>query len=113
MGYDTRYQLDIVEGGYISDVLSLLNKSDFEEMFFAVDEHGEDANNCKWYDHEDDMKKLSLMFPDIVFDLYGEGDEAGDIWHKYFKNGKMQRCPAKICFDAYDESKLEIDPLPY
>jgi hypothetical protein len=41
-----------------------------------------------------------------VFELIGEGEEAGEMWKKYFKNGKLQTCKATITFDRYDESKL-------
>jgi hypothetical protein len=65
-----------------------------------------DADSCKWYGNEKDMKVVSKAFPDIVFKLQGEGEEPGDMWIKYFKNGKMQKCHAKIEYDPYDESKL-------
>lgn len=60
-----------------------------------------------WYDHEDDLKEISAMFPDVLIKLYGEGEDAKDIWYKYFKGGKVQVCRAKIVFDEFDESKLQ------
>lgn len=63
-------------------------------------------DSCKWYDHEKHMKELSKIYADITFLLEGEGEESGDIWRKYFKNGKMQACKAEIVFPAFDESKL-------
>ena len=35
------------------------------------------------------MLKLSLEFPEYVFILDGEGEESGDIWRSFYKNGKM------------------------
>jgi len=29
-----------------------------------------------------------------------------EIFGRYFKNGKMQECFAKVVFEVYDESKL-------
>jgi hypothetical protein len=52
------------------------------------------------------MRKVSKHYPDLVFKLSGEGEESGDVWVEYYKNGKMQRCSTKITFDEYDESKL-------
>ena len=64
----------------------------------------EDASD--WRRHEDDMRELSLKFPGVLFTLNGAGEEAGDLWVKYFKNGKMQeeRIPEEL--PDFDESKL-------
>lgn len=64
------------------------------------------GGDWKWYDHEKDMKNFSNLHPDFVFDLYGKGEEFPDIWHKYFKNGKLQKCPLIVAFDHFDEEKL-------
>jgi hypothetical protein len=63
-------------------------------------------DSCKWYDHESDMASFSKKYPESLFVLKGEGEESGDIWIKYFLNGKMQRAEAKITFEEFDESKL-------
>ena len=62
---------------------------------------------CKWYEHHEDMVKLSKRYPTILFTLEGEGEESGDIWIKYFKNGKVQRANAQIVFPEFDESLLK------
>lgn len=59
--------------------------------------------SCKWYTHEDDMVALSQAFPGVLFTLTGEGEEAGDLWRKYFLNGRKQIAKAKI---EYDEPTL-------
>lgn len=61
---------------------------------------------AKWYDHDIEMLELSKQFPEVVFCLYGDGEETEDIWYTYYKNGKSQYCPVKFVFDEYDESKL-------
>jgi hypothetical protein len=67
-----------------------------------------EEGNCegKWYDWEKDMRKLSKIFPDILFELHGDGEESDDLWKAYFKNGKMQRCHAITVFEEFDERKL-------
>jgi hypothetical protein len=107
MGYYTSYNLDVHKGNKgIWEILENLSHDDFAGLEYAVYSDGECVDSVKWYDHEADMKELSKQFPDIVFQLHGEGEEAGDIWYKYFKNGKMQECHAKITYDEFDESKL-------
>lgn len=63
-------------------------------------------DSCKWYDHDKDMMAFSKLYPDVVFALKGEGEESGDIWVTYYKNGKRQHCKAIITYDEYDASKL-------
>lgn len=62
--------------------------------------------DSQWRDHEADMRKLSAAAPGFLFILSGEGEEAGDLWKKYFKGGRMQEARARVEFDEFDESKL-------
>lgn len=86
------------------------------EKFKKSEDYGKSAfylawvngtDKIKWYDHEDFMRTLSKKFPRTVFTLKGVGEEPNDHWKKYFKDGKMQACRAKITFDPYDEGALE------
>ena len=64
-------------------------------------------NSCKWYDHADDMLAISNKHPNILFKVHGEGEEVGDIWDKWFLNGKMQVCEAKIVIPDFDPEQLK------
>ncbi|PFE80041.1 hypothetical protein CN333_00155 [Bacillus thuringiensis] len=114
MGYYTAHTLD-AKNVDISEILSDLREKmeagslDFHtDIFYAVNTNGEYYNETKWYDHETEMSAISRLYPDVIFELSGEGEESGDLWRDYYKNGKIQRCPAKITYDEYDESKLEV-----
>lgn len=101
MGYYTTYTLSTTQG--------YDNQEEIEEKLQEISGYsiGFGLNDsCKWYDHENHMKLLSKIYPETTFLLEGEGEESGDIWQKYFKNGKMQVCKAEIVFPAFDESKL-------
>ena len=104
MGYYTSYTLetDAEDDQPIVDALR-----EKEVIGGALSEGFEVYESVKWYEHEDDMRSISKAFPAVLFHLHGEGEENGDLWDKYFKNGKMQVCKAVISYPAYDESKLE------
>lgn len=60
-----------------------LAHSDKRNMYyFAQDE-------CKWYDHQEELEAASTKHRDIVFILDGVGSDAGDIWREFYVNGKM------------------------
>ncbi len=61
---------------------------------------------CRWPEHENEMRTVSLKMPEVLFILRGEGEETEDLWVKYFKNGKMQKVKAEITYKPFDESKL-------
>lgn len=124
MGYCTNYDLEITKAEKTVDILKTIsgeNETDkfypfrrnvskmiqgldnFEKLNYLDIEGGE---GCKWYGHENELKELSKKFPEALFKLHGEGEENGDIWDKYFKNGKMQVCKAIMTMPPYDESKL-------
>lgn len=99
MGYATWYEVKVTPGS--KEIRQAI--IDDDNLAYAI---GPDSDSCKWYDHEKDMRAFSERFPDVLFELNGEGEESGDIWRKYFRNGKMQKCPARITFDPFDETKL-------
>lgn len=78
--------LDAIVGAHIAST----------EMHWALAENGTTCDACKWYDHAEDMKALSKTLPNVLFTLSGEGEESGDVWRKYFLNGKMQTAKAVI-----------------
>ena len=103
MGYYTKYELDTFNeiADFESVYNDLMNFLDSDSCGSPFEE------SCKWYEHEEDMRKFSKKYPKIIFLLKGEGEQSGDIWRKYFKNGKMQECKAKITFDDFNEEKLQ------
>ena len=112
MGYHTAFELSIINSEIsISDVFSQLSENEFSGLGYAIDQDGCCIDNVNWFDHEEDMTALSLKFPDIVFMLYGDGEDRDDKWVKYFKNGKIQACYGQIVYDEYDESKLTFPVL--
>ena len=98
MGYYTNYTVE-VQGSIDTEKF----KERFEEVTGYAWAH---LDNIKWYYWVEDMKQLSKEFSDTLFIVYGEGEESGDIWKAYFKNGKQQVSKAQIVFEDFDETKL-------
>ena len=103
MGYNTRHELAVVKGD--DDLIEALREVS-EEASYALSSNGDSEESCKWYMHEDDLKRFSLLHPGALFKLSGEGEDSDDMWHEYYQNGKMQLCKAMIFFADFDEKLL-------
>ena len=105
MGYYTKYNLTV--NPEITD--SVKFKEYFEELttypLYCVTEYGE---AIKWYDYHDNMIKISKQYPETVFCLRGDGEEKGDIWQTFYKNGLSYSWKmSTIDYPKFDESKLK------
>lgn len=110
MGYRTYYNLNI-NNPEVSDEQALLMIADLRtedsDAWYALDADGHSSLNATWYNCDEDLKALSLKYPGIIFELSGTGDESGDLWSTYYKDGKMQHCPVELTYPPYDETKLQ------
>lgn len=104
MGYYTQYELEIIDGD-----IELIEKfrSECEAAKYAINGNGESQECCKWYEHETDLRKFSKKHPEVLFGLSGEGEESGDIWREYYRNGKMQSCKERIVIPEFNASLLK------
>jgi hypothetical protein len=104
MGYYTNYNLKVV-GKKSEGVIEELRKEN-ESAECALTSEGFSEQEVKWYGHEDELKEFSLKHPKLLFVLDGSGEENGDLWIKYIKNGKCQFCPAIVKYNKYSPKKL-------
>jgi hypothetical protein len=81
MGYNTVYELHTDDGKTDEHVEAIRDAADYQSFF---------DGSCKWYGQEKEMCKYSSENPTVEFRLYGQGEESGDVWVKWFKAGKMQ-----------------------
>ena len=96
MGYYTEFSLD----SYHEDVIIPEDVSDYcDDGFFS----GGNLCDLKWYDHIDDMLKVSLANPDVEFHTSGVGEENGDQWQCVFLNGKYKKVVAEITFKDFKD----------
>lgn len=103
MGYYTTYNLSMVEGDE-----KLINefRNFSESAKYAINEWGDGEESCKWYDSNEELVKFSKLHPEAIFCLEGEGEENGDSWKLYVKDGHYQECRAKLVFPEFDKGKL-------
>ena len=115
MGYYTRYSIQafrfnllLEEENVFKEVTQVLSKEQRERFIgYAVAEDGSTCDNVKWYDHSKDMKEFSKAIPDVLFIVEGHGEEADDLWKKYYLNGKEQVAVARMTYDPFDFTKLK------
>ena len=103
MGYYTRHELEIIDGS--NDLISELRK-ECDEARYALEDDGSPEESSKWYNHDTDLKRFSQNHPEALFLLRGEGEDSGDIWREYYKNGKVQVCKAKLVFPDFNADLL-------
>ena len=97
--------------GYYTDFDFSDNSQEVIEAIYEISDYrhhgvGGKINAAKWYDHKEHCLEVSKKFPDQVITVYGEGEESGDIWKAYYKNGKSFQADAIITFEDFNESKL-------
>lgn len=113
MGYYTRYALTFdaptqVEKTWVEQAMREYSLPNYDVgTLYELWAKPFQEEPIKWYDHEKDMWVFSRQFPQVLFTLFGEGEKSGDIWRKYFKNGKMQVARAQITFAPFDEKELK------
>jgi hypothetical protein len=100
-------------GNFSSEVLDLIQKEVKRLQVFSYKDALEKfvgdnvlSDSCSWYEHDEDMKKFSLKYPGMVFCLTGEGEEAGDLWKGYYRDGKSQKVEAQIVYPPFDPEVL-------
>lgn len=56
--------------------------------------------NWKWYDWLDDLRRLSLRWPNAVLEVTRWGEDDGDIERQFFHNGQVRGGKAEIVFPS-------------
>ena len=106
MGYYTRFEMGVDYDGPKAPESSLeLFDQDCDNGYeFGSHElninwlMNRDCDNMKWYDWKGDMEELSLRYPNLTLWLRGDGEEAGDNWKAWFRNGSSVVVKPKMDF---------------
>lgn len=128
MGYYTHYSFEIHSYGenktiedrdVATKILEMTEENDrFYPLVQEIENNGgaeyytgrhglelEYSESVKWYEHDDEMRELSLEFPELTFKLHGCGEEDGDIWDAYYRDGKS--CRYEPVMPKFNENDLE------
>ena len=97
MGYNTKYTISMSGSASSEEEAEILATPICDDLTVALFVDG-DVVEIKWYEHENDMTALSIKYPHVTFTLEGCGEEAPDLWRKYFLGGQMQYAGAEITY---------------
>lgn len=80
------------------------------ELSDWCDDYINDGQEAKWYSYDEDCTQLSRDFPNVLFVLEGSGEESGDVWKAWYRNGKTARVKATLVFEEPDlDTLLPLD----
>lgn len=89
MGYYTRYDISN-------------NSEDVREALVIQSGYGcLESDSIKWYDWANDIKAVSLRYPGTEVHVSGEGEESGDIWKAFAKDGLVYRAEVVLEYGPY------------
>lgn len=112
MGNYTNYTLD-VHAATPSAYDAIDNEVYKMGVFDSGDAEYGYMGSGKWFACDEDMQLLSARFPDVLFELTGEGGDSSDTWRNYYKGGRVMRngIEVKMIYHDFDPAKLEGEPI--
>ena len=116
MGYYTYYTMDARDAKTNESLSREMEAKICQRLWEISDDaiyNGDTFDECfdsdlKWYDHTEDMIKLSKEFPDVVFLLEGVGEDREDNWRLYVHNGEWEMVQAMIVWNAPGCEKFRL-----
>ena len=111
MGYYTNYKMTVKDKDGMEIDSSLEPLFDEQVLYQGKvsiqDVITQNLDACKWHDHQEDMLEYSANHPEYLFILDGEGEESGDIWRKFYKDGKSYEWKLEYALPDFDPKKLK------
>ena len=99
MGYSTSYTLEhnVPEADW-PDVQDQFDTLGAGNIFYNGT-----WTDISWYEHEEDLLRISTHFPKFTFTLTGIGEAADDMWKKRFRAGAVEEVRAEIVWPEFKE----------
>ena len=104
MGYYTTFSLALEEGPreqyqrMLEDIDAIMGDNGMSSF---------ESVNAKWYSYDEDIRTLSLKYPDIVFRVNGDGEDPSDLWQEFWRAGNRFR--EQVQFARYEEIKDKLN----
>ena len=115
MGYMTHFRFVNVSDE-LKKILDIAKKIFNEKEWGIIDVLKDtEGAECKWYDWEDDLVKLSSTneLKDVEIFLRGVGEITCDIWEARALNGEVVVKRAKVTLPKWKNRKLPVWDLEY
>ena len=99
MSYQTSHYLKISDDGPdIAEVAAMLTEiasgKSPEDSGYGMCQHAWEftleGDPAKWHESTEHMTRVSERWPEVLFNLHGDGEDSEDLWVAYFRNGQMQ-----------------------
>lgn len=104
MGYYTKFELELKTKVKIERTKQIVNRLNeligFDAFECYIDEYATSDeewfwditsyDEMKWYDWQENMTTLAKEFPDVEFQLEGNGEDKDDWWVALFKGERKQ-----------------------
>lgn len=123
MGYDSMFDLGVYDfavfkergesaplSEQFSGVVDTLRVFS-EDAQFALDEGGDSTGWAKWDSLEEDMQEFSRRYPALLFIVTVCGQEGGDYWQLFARDGRYVTVPGWIEYGKPDLDEFEPKPL--
>ena len=120
MSYNTVYSLEWPgDRPTMEDIVTVLvftsnaTNNDASQNPGSFEEHArtwriilEGSDETTWYEHQEDMARISRIWPGVVFTLNLNGEDSRDFLKEYYLNGKVQTAPGEIVYEKFQPEKL-------
>lgn len=108
MGYYTEYNVTITGAGNANRAIKIaedelkLGRHDYQ-----VFEGGLITFYChgKWYGWREELTAVSAKFPNLLFEIEGDGEDSDDFWKARIKNGECEIVKGKIVYPGFQRIK--------
>lgn len=102
MGYYTHYNIRISGADNANQMVKIAKELDLRDYDTFSDGTALTTSfEDKWYDCEDDFKRVSKTYPRVLFEVDGKGEDSDDQWRARFRDGVSEIIRAKIVFDDF------------